>query len=59
MGSEAPSDIGTVRFDLGPAELRADDATVTVADPYPGARDRLKAVLAEHLERFAFREAPQ
>ena len=51
---------GTVRFDFGRAELCAehDMLAVTVAGEDSGARDRLKTILAGHLDRFAFREAP-
>lgn len=51
---------GRVPLPPGPLDLVAEPATLvltlTVADP--GALDRIEPVVAEHLQRFAFREAP-
>jgi len=51
---------GQVRFPSAVATLEADaDALlVTVETEYADSIERLKAVVADHLNRFAFREAP-
>ena len=51
---------GTVGFGFGRAEFWAGKTAlaVTIAGGDVAARDRLKTILAEHLDRFAFREAP-
>lgn len=51
---------GTVYFDHARTEMRADDAALVVditADD-SGELDRIKGVVATHLDRFAFREGP-
>ncbi len=51
----------TIRFPSGAvATLEADEARLTSTIEAPDAEtcDRVKTVLAEHLDRFAFREAP-
>ena len=52
---------GTIRFPGGTvATLEADATalTVTIAAPDEETLARMKGVVAEHLDRFAFREAP-
>jgi uncharacterized protein len=51
----------TIRFPSGAvATLAADDAQLhsTIEAPDTETLARMKTVLAEHLDRFAFREAP-
>jgi hypothetical protein len=51
----------TIRFPSGAvATLDADAAQLrsTIEAPDPETCERMKAVVAEHLDRFAFREAP-
>lgn len=51
---------GSIAFPMGPIGLAAEpDALVVTIDPQDGVDvDRFKQVVAEHLDRFAFREAP-
>ncbi|WP_449471160.1 DUF2218 domain-containing protein [Sphingobium chungangianum] len=51
---------GVIAFPMGPIRMAADEDTLTVAiDPVEGADvERFKQVVADHLDRFAFREAP-
>ncbi len=52
---------GTVPFPNGAvARLSADPEglTIDVDAPEPEALERMKTVIVEHLDRFAFREAP-
>lgn len=59
---KVPTDIteesGEIRFDIGTAQLRADDAilTVNLMASSDEALDRLRGILDSHLQRFAFRE---
>lgn len=49
---------GTISFPFGTARLAAASTHLTMAAETEGAEEleRLKTVLASHLERFAFRE---
>jgi len=49
---------GWIEFAFGRAELRADESVLTMVanSQNPENLDKLKKVLASHLERFAFRE---
>ena len=49
---------GWIEFAFGRAELRADENMLTMVanSQNPENLDKLKKVLASHLERFAFRE---
>ena len=49
---------GWIEFAFGRAELRADENVLTLVanSQNPENLDKLKKVLASHLERFAFRE---
>ena len=51
---------GVIAFPMGPIRMMAGDEALTVTiDPVEGADvDRFKQVVADHLDRFAFREAP-
>lgn len=51
---------GAIAFPMGPIRMVAGDVGLAVTiDPYPGADvERFKQVVADHLNRFAFREAP-
>jgi uncharacterized protein len=51
---------GVVRFPdaVVAFEARADDLMVTIDSPEKAAVERMKDVVASHLDRFAFREAP-
>lgn len=51
---------GIVRFPEGVADMRssADGLFVTIEADSAEVLDRLKGVVASHLDRFAFREAP-
>jgi len=52
---------GTIRFPSGAvATLKADEAAlvVTIEAPDMETREQMKGVMAKHLDRFAFREAP-
>ena len=57
---ELAGDGGTVRFPDAVARMTADaDAlTVTVEAADEATVERMKGVVARHLDRFAFREAP-
>lgn len=57
---EFTAEAGQVRFPDGVATLKAGPAalTVTVEAPDAATVERLKQVVASHLDRFAFREAP-
>jgi hypothetical protein len=50
---------GSISFAFGTARLAADATHLTMTAEAEGSEDleRLKTVLASHLERFAFREA--
>ena len=50
---------GWIEFAFGRAELRADESVLTMVanSQNPENLDKLKKVLASHLERFAFRES--
>ena len=50
---------GWIEFAFGRAELRADEDVLTLVanSQNPENLDKLKKVLASHLERFAFRES--
>ncbi len=49
---------GSIIFPFGTATLKADDSHLTMTAETETAEDaeRLKKVMASHLERFAFRE---
>lgn len=51
---------GVIAFPMGPIRMAAQpDALVVVLEPNPDADvERFKQVVADHLDRFAFREAP-
>lgn len=51
---------GTVRFDQATATMKAEPGVLLVAIEAedPAIVERMKQVLADHLNRFAFREAP-
>ncbi|HEX9965766.1 MAG TPA: DUF2218 domain-containing protein [Allosphingosinicella sp.] len=51
---------GLVRFSAATATMRAggEALSVTLAAEDAGTLERMKSVLATHLDRFAFREAP-
>ena len=51
---------GVVRFPVAVVafEARADDLVVTIDGQEKEAVERMKGVVASHLDRFAFREAP-
>jgi len=57
---EFTAEQGRVRFPDGLATMTAgpDALTVTVEAQDPATVERLKEVVATHLDRFAFREAP-
>lgn len=57
---EQSRDTGIVRFPAGVATMAAstDDLTVTISAIDEETVERLKGVVASHLGRFAFREAP-
>lgn len=52
--------VGTVRFADAVATMTAGDTelVVTVEASDPAVMERMKEVVASHLDRFAFREAP-
>ncbi|MCK0533002.1 DUF2218 domain-containing protein [Sphingobium agri] len=54
------ADRGMIAFPMGPIRMAAgEEALVVTIEPTEGADvDRFKQVVAEHLDRFAFREAP-
>ena len=51
---------GTVRFPAAAATMRAgeQELVVTIGAEDEATLERMKSVLATHLDRFAFREAP-
>lgn len=51
---------GEIAFPMGPIRMTAGaDALTVVIEPGPDVDvERFKMVVAEHLDRFAFREAP-
>ena len=51
---------GVITFPMGPIKMAAQpDALVVTIEPKEDADvERFKMVVAEHLDRFAFREAP-
>lgn len=51
---------GVIAFPMGPIRLSASPDTLTVTiEPQPDTDvERFKQVVADHLDRFAFREAP-
>ncbi|PSM19813.1 MULTISPECIES: DUF2218 domain-containing protein [Nitratireductor] len=51
---------GSIAFDFGACELEAGDETLTmtVNAGTPEDLERMRTVIASHLERFAFREPP-
>jgi hypothetical protein len=51
---------GSIAFPMGPITMAASADTLAVTiEPAPDADvDRFKQVVADHLDRFAFREAP-
>lgn len=57
---EQVDDQGRVRFERGTATMSAtvDDLTVTIEAEDEATAEQLKDVVARHLNRFAFREAP-
>src|SRR4051794_11231168 len=57
---EFTEDRGVVRFPNAVVafEARPDDLAVTIDGPEKDEVERLKGVVASHLDRFAFREAP-
>lgn len=54
------ADKGQIAFPMGPIRMTADaDALTVVLDPNADADvEKFKQVVADHLDRFAFREAP-
>ncbi len=58
--SEFDAQRGMIAFPMGPIRMTADDKALTVIiELAEGADvDRFKQSVAEHLDRFAFREAP-
>lgn len=57
---EFDAEKGAIAFPMGPISMVAQsDALVVTIEPTPDADvQRFKKVVAEHLDRFAFREAP-
>jgi hypothetical protein len=57
---ELADDAGTVRFPAAVARMKAHEAELEVSVEAEDAEtlDRIKGVVASHLDRFAFREAP-
>lgn len=58
--TEFDADKGEIAFPMGPIRMTAEsEALVVVLEPNADADvERFKQVVAEHLDRFAFREAP-
>ena len=58
--TEFDAERGVIAFPMGPIRLAAGAEALTVTiEPNEGADvERFKQVVAEHLDRFAFREAP-
>jgi hypothetical protein len=54
------ADKGEITFPMGPIRMAAQaGALVVTIDPAPDADvERFKQVVADHLDRFAFKEAP-
>jgi len=60
FGTAFDAQQGSIAFPMGPIRMTAgaDALTVTI-EPQEGADvERFKRVVADHLDRFAFREAP-
>lgn len=57
---EQAGDTGIVRFSAGVATMaaHAGELSITIDANDPTSSERLKEVVASHLDRFAFREAP-
>jgi len=57
---EQSEGVGTVRFPAAAATMRAagERLVVTIGAEDEATLERMKSVLATHLDRFAFREAP-
>lgn len=51
---------GEIAFPMGPIRMEAEaEALIVTIEPTPDADvERFKQVVADHLDRFAFREAP-
>jgi hypothetical protein len=51
---------GVIAFPMGPIRMAAQpDALMVTLEPNPDAdAERFKQVVADHLDRFAFKEAP-
>ncbi len=51
---------GEITFPMGPIRMEAEaEALIVTIEPTPDADvERFKQVVADHLDRFAFREAP-
>ncbi len=60
FATDFDADRGTIAFPAWPITMTAGaDALTVVIEPGPDADvGRFKTVVAEHLDRFAFREAP-
>jgi hypothetical protein len=61
MPVEFAPDAGTVTFPSGAVAIlaaHADHIAVTIAAPTPEMIPAMRDVVARHLDRFAFREAP-
>ena len=58
--TEFDAEKGVIAFPMGPIRLAAgaDELTVTIEPNEDADAERFKQVVAEHLDRFAFREAP-
>ena len=58
--TEFDAEKGVIAFPMGPIRLTAQsDALIVTIEPNADADvERFKQVVAEHLDRFAFREAP-
>lgn len=58
---EEGASTGRIAFSVGTAHLQADAAALTLRAEAPDAAGlaQVESVLWSHLERFAFREAPQ
>lgn len=57
---EFDAEQGVIAFPMGPIRMAAGAEALTVAiEPQEGVDvERFKQVVADHLDRFAFREAP-
>ena len=60
LAVEQEGDTGTVRFPTSTATMRAEGEALSVTIQAEDAEtlERMQGVLATHLDRFAFREAP-